>query len=218
VIVTSRERILSRLRSNRAPFQNAPPPDNALSVTHVEPGDVLTRFQAELERLTGQVFMCDSPQAALLKVVELIGDERRVLAWDDLPVPELRDTLVARGVTLEQPRVRGAERDAALRDIEPIRIGLTGADAGLATTGTLVLSTSEQHGRLASLLPPVHIAILRKEDVFPTLEAWIAARGRDSFASSNSVAFITGPSRTGDIEMQLVIGVHGPGTVQVVVY
>lgn len=218
--MTSRERILGRLRGNRAPFQDAPAPDSFsfLSVTHVEPGDELSRFKAELERLTGQVFICEDQDAALQQVLELVGDERRVLAWDDLPLPGLRDALIARGVTLEQPRARGAERDAALRSIEPIRIGLTGADAGLATTGTLVLSTSEAHGRLASLLPPTHIAILRKADLYPTLEAWIAARGRTAFTSSNSVAFITGPSRTGDIEMQLVIGVHGPGLIQVVVY
>ncbi len=99
---------------------------------------------------------------------------------------------------------------------EPIRVGITGADAAFATTGTLALVTDEAQGRITSLVPPVHIALLRRERLFPRLEDWITVEGRAAVARSSSVAFVTGPSRTGDIEMQTILGVHGPGVVHII--
>jgi len=122
-----------------------------------------------------------------------------------------------RGIAQVGVHVRGENRAESLAALEPIRVGITGADAGLASTGTLVLRTNAVQSRLTSLLPPVHVAILRRERLFPTLESWLVAEGKTSLSDSRSVALVSGPSRTSDIEQQSVVGVHGPGKIYVVV-
>jgi L-lactate dehydrogenase complex protein LldG len=166
--------------------------------------------------LKGQLHTPADDEAAIELVLELIGGDPIVISWERLPLPGLTDALARRSVEIVIPRARGDQRAAELAKAEPIRVGITGADAAFATTGTLVLVTDEMQGRLPSLLPPVHIALLRREQLFPRLEDWITVEGRATLARSSSVAFVSGPSRTGDIEMQLVLGVHGPGAVHVV--
>jgi L-lactate dehydrogenase complex protein LldG len=64
----------------------------------------------------------------------------------------------------------------------------------------------------------VHIALLKRSRLYPRLEDWLYVEGRQALAESRSVAFVTGPSRTADIEMTPILGVHGPGKVHVVVF
>ena len=131
----------------------------------------------------------------------------------------IRDrALTARGITASSPKPRHEQRDDVLQHIEPIRVGITGADAAMASTGTLALVTSAAHGRVVSLLPALHIALLRREQLYPTLESWLAAGGKQAIAGSSSVVLVTGPSRTSDIEMQTILGVHGPRAVHVIVW
>ena len=63
----------------------------------------------------------------------------------------------------------------------------------------------------ASLLPPMHLAILDERNLYDSLEAWLAADEGRWLSQESAVVLITGPSRTADIEMTLTIGVHGPG-------
>lgn len=215
----SREKILSKLRANRRPFPDAAPaPAHYLEVTSVEHSDMIARFTAELERLTGKVHDCADAASAIQTVLDLVATDHEIMAWDALPLAGLTDALQARGVTVTSARARGESRQEDLSRLAQLRVGITGADAGLATTGTLVLITDEQQGRMPSLLPPVHIAVLRKERLFATMEAWIRAEGRAAFERSVSIAFVTGPSRTSDIEMTLILGVHGPAAVHVVLF
>lgn len=88
-----------------------------------------------------------------------------------------------------------------------IRVGVTGALAGIAETGSLVLVGGEGRPLTASLLPDVHIAILRESNLVPTLSDVLC---RPEIRTASTAVIITGPSRTGDIEMTLTIGVHGP--------
>ena len=216
--MSSRDKILNALKQNRPPFPDAAPrPDQYLVVTQADPADLLTRFKAELEKLTGKVHLCQSEAEAIGVIKEIVGADKQIVAWHDLPLNGLREALQVDGVELVVPHAKGEERHAMLQSIDPIRVGITGADAGLATTGSLVMITNRAQGRLPSLIPPVHVAILRKERLYANLEAWMTANGRNALADSNSLTVITGPSRTGDIEMMIVLGVHGPGTIYVVV-
>ncbi len=88
-----------------------------------------------------------------------------------------------------------------------IRVGVTGVLAGIADTGSLVLVSGEGRPLAASLLPEIHIAILRVSDIVPTLSDVMS---RQEIRTASTVVIITGPSRTADIEMTLTIGVHGP--------
>ena len=93
-------------------------------------------------------------------------------------------------------------------------MGVSCVQAAIAETGTLVLcSTSERH-RLVSLVPPVHLALVREGDLVPDLDA--AMEHLSSAGPPPLVSFITGPSRTADIELTLVVGVHGPEELHVI--
>jgi L-lactate dehydrogenase complex protein LldG len=92
--------------------------------------------------------------------------------------------------------------------------GVTGSQWGIAETGTLVLESNHERHRLASLVPPVHIALLEAAKIRQTLGEVLALLQKDL---SRVVTFITGPSRTSDIELTLAIGVHGPAELYVIV-
>ncbi len=87
------------------------------------------------------------------------------------------------------------------------RIGITLMDWGIAETGTLVQDSTAAEQRLASALPPVHIALLDIAHIVPDLPSVMM---KVHPANSAYIAMITGPSKTADIERVLAIGVHGP--------
>jgi L-lactate dehydrogenase complex protein LldG len=98
-----------------------------------------------------------------------------------------------------------------LRDhLAGIDLGLTMADFGIAETGTLVIDSSSEEVRLATMISEVHVAVLPKnrirEAAFELEEDLRQLMG----ATPNYTAFITGASRTADIERVLALGVHGP--------
>jgi L-lactate dehydrogenase complex protein LldG len=98
---------------------------------------------------------------------------------------------------------------------ESADVGLSGADAALAETGSVIVSSGPGRGRLATLLPPVHVALVPTSRLTPDLFTWTAARGDDTPAS---LTVISGPSKTADIEQVLAIGVHGPKRFIVILY
>lgn len=101
--------------------------------------------------------------------------------------------------------------DAPLQALAAADVGITGADWGIAETATLVLGSAPAQPRMASLLPPVHLAILRADRIIPDLPALFARP--DPMPSA--LTFITGPSRSADIGLVPVLGAHGPTTVAV---
>lgn len=102
-------------------------------------------------------------------------------------------------------------------DIFGFDIGITTAQAAIAETGTLVLDSSRERHRLVSLVPPVHIAIIDASKIFSTLGETLAVLHGDNNDLSSIVTFVTGPSRTADIELTLAIGVHGPQELYVII-
>ncbi len=101
------------------------------------------------------------------------------------------------------------------------QVGFSGVDFVLAETGTLVVSSRTEGSQLTSLAPPIHVAFYRPSQVVAELEQvldGLAGRksGPDDRIKGHSVVFITGPSRTGDIELTLTLGVHGPQQVHAV--
>jgi len=114
------------------------------------------------------------------------------------------------------PRGSGPERDRRMVDLGRAEVGLTGAIAGVAETGTLVVPAGRNQSQLASLLPPVHLVLLPASVIHQTMTDWLREGGEEAIAGASSLNLISGPSRTADIEMTLTIGVHGPG--QVIVF
>ncbi len=98
-----------------------------------------------------------------------------------------------------------------------IDVGLTKADAGIADTGTIVLNCTSEDLRLATMISEVHIAILRAGDIYPDTDALASLLSESLAARPGYTAFITGPSRTADIERVLTLGVHGPLALHVLI-
>lgn len=97
-------------------------------------------------------------------------------------------------------------------------LGITGVDYAIAETGTCVIVPTTGASRLVSLLPPVHIALVERGQVLPSLDELFTMRRHDFVSGElgSHMNLITGPSRTADIEYKLVTGVHGPGEVHMV--
>jgi L-lactate dehydrogenase complex protein LldF len=178
----------------------AEPP--ATPVLQPGPSEALAdKFSHELEALGGIVYRVR--EAELLEELKSFLHEMDVdalLAWNE--VPGVRpEQLEAAGITL-------------VHDPDPsLKVGITGVTAAIAETGTLVITSGAGRPLTASLLPEIHIAVVRSSQILGTLDD--AFRGR-KITDASAAALITGPSRTADIEMALTIGVHGPR--KVVVY
>jgi L-lactate dehydrogenase complex protein LldG len=141
------------------------------------------------------------------------------VAWDaeHLPLPGVLALVEARGATRLDTTVHADQdfRDHDCRRLDTAIVGVTGALAALADTGSVGLVHGLGRARLVSLLPPVHVALVSIERLHATLGAVFAAQP-DLLRTSANVVFVTGPSRTADIEMTLTRGVHGPRIVHVV--
>ena len=98
-------------------------------------------------------------------------------------------------------------------------VSITGAFAGIAETGTLVMASGPDHPVTLNLLPDTHIVVLREDDIVGGYEeVWARLRaryGKDRLP--RTVNTITGPSRTGDIEQTIELGAHGPRRMHIVV-
>jgi len=184
-------------------------------------GTRIARFALEFEAVAGVVHEPATPDELVGVIVGIAAQQAtlRVLAWSDaaIGVPGLHGRLVAAGLSLVDPQLDqlGPRRSGQVADLDAASIGLTGVDAAIAETGSLVVVSGPGRPRLASLLTPVHIAIVRHGDIVPSLRSLVRARPALVTAGSNFVG-ITGPSRTADIEHTLSRGVHGPGEVHVI--
>ena len=152
-------------------------------------------FTVNFEMVSGEVVSLGEKEKLDEKIRELVAElgARSVCFWDEEPVRSL---------------VAGENSDPAKADI-----GITGADFAIADTGTLVLLSGPEKPRLTSLLPPVHVSILKKETIVPDIHRLFSMLGErygDYEDLCSCISFITGPSRTADIELNLTLGVHGP--------
>jgi L-lactate utilization protein LutC len=223
-MTTSRDAFLQRVRQavadgNRA--AGAPPLPDRGTVGYQGAGpDPVARFRDELTAAGGTLYVVPDAEAAAVKVLELVSSRpaRRVLVGrgavlDGLALPErLRPLGVEVAVTDALPP--GGERDAFFG----ADIGISGVDYLVAETGTVALLTRADEPRSLSLLPPVHIAVADRSQLLPDLFDLFALMQRQTAGAGmpSCLTLITGPSKTGDIELRLVTGVHGPGEVHVV--
>jgi L-lactate dehydrogenase complex protein LldG len=179
-------------------------------------GDPPARFIEELEALGGhgkRVEDLDQAREYVLALARERGAELLV-RWD---VAEL-----------EELGVDGPLRDAGVevavwRDLEDFReiagkadIGLSTAAWAIAETGTLVLEGGPGMGRTVTLLPPTYVAVVPVESMLQTVPEAIEKYAGGANGLPANVCFHSGPSRSGDIEMALFVGMHGPGDVHVV--
>ncbi len=142
------------------------------------------------------------------KTVAFASDEKTVLCWDleKIGLTNLGDVLSEHGI-----------RTVANNNPE-IRYGITGVEVALSATGSFVLTSGAGNNRATSLLPLVHIAVIRTDQIVQDLERWLTRvqKERRLFQETSNIVIITGPSKTADIAMELVTGMHGPKEVQLI--
>jgi L-lactate dehydrogenase complex protein LldG len=202
-----------RYRPTRAPDVAWTPGDKPRESAPIE--DLPARFLEELDALGGHGQRVASVEEARDYVVSLVWerDAKLLVRWD---VEELERLGV-------DELLEGAGVEVALwRDLEDFREVAAGADLGLSTaewaiaeTGSLVLTSGPGRGRTVTLLPQTYVAVIPTERVLGTVPEAIEKYAGKGGLPAN-VCFHTGPSRSGDIEMSLTIGVHGPGDVHVI--
>lgn len=201
-----RDEILTRLRQAQRD-ETLPPPWQSRR----DFPDLAARFRQALTAVKGEVHQVDSLAAAYELTNQLLQqlEAEKVVLNDERPLHNLPRLP---HITYHQV----GQEDGALRDFcASADAGLTSADAALAETGTVILTSGPGKSRLASLLPPVHIALVPITALTTDLFTWTAGFNRQLPANLN---FISGPSKTADIEQTMAVGVHGPKRFIVVLY
>lgn len=213
--MSSREDILGRLRGSlgrsaenaargRAQIEallaaHARGPRSTLS------GDLLARFREKSQGLASTldaVATLDEVPCAVARYLAALGLPRQAVCWAELAGLDWN----ASGIAIEA-------RPACGDDL----IGITGCFAAVAETGTLALCSGAATPAATSLLPETHIAVLPASRVVADMEAvWQLLRSERA-GLPRAVNFVSGPSRTGDIEQTIVLGAHGPYRVHIVI-
>ena len=182
---------------------------------HIE--DLPARFIEELEALGGHGKRVENLDEASAYVLALAREREAnlLVRWD---VDELEE------LGIDAPLAETGVEVAVWRALDDFKevagradIGLSTAAWAIAETGTLVLEGGSGKGRTVTLLPPTYVAVVPVERILRTVpEAIEKYAGSYAGALPANVCFHTGPSRSGDIEMALFIGMHGPGDVHVI--
>jgi len=235
--MTTRAEFLGRIRAQivRAPAQFVAAP--SMRPAHPRDGAetirrelaerwraTLERFQGEFERVGGVLHRAPSAREvpALIGMLARERGASSVIAWHPGalgfdPAPGLSaEHLVCHAMPEALPDA--TQRRRLRETIAATPLGLTGVDLALAETGTLIVRSGPGRPRSTSLLPACHIAVFDRTALVESLaqvgiflEAW-----HEDEASGAGINFITGPSRTADIELTLTRGVHGPKEVHAV--
>ena len=176
---------------------------------------VVDLFKASLEEVDGHCLIVHDETELVQALTEIMRNLRqtklsslRVAVSDSTEVRRLTELI---DLDLDEVAVTPSAADVFSFDI-----GISGAQAGIAETGTLLLDSSRERHRLVSLVPPVHIAILDASQIVATLGDALSLMRNDERVSP-IITLVTGPSRTADIELTLAIGVHGPQELYVVI-
>jgi len=172
------------------------------------------KFEA-VARMNGvEVASCSGPKEVARYIFDTAkGIHSRQTIWAPPSIPDGKDLMQAvrsLGVACIEQDIRGRIFDAP--------IGVTGAEGGIAESGSLVLNSSLESTRLATILTRIHIAIVSEENMVATLEdaisLWDIGAGRGCRAAQWT--FISGPGMTRDIEQVTATGVHGPQELHVI--
>jgi L-lactate utilization protein LutC len=192
---------------------------------------LVAQLQRELTAAGGVMSHLASVAEATRYITQVVQEKQvsLMVRWPSalLRSLEVEATLQAAGMSVQvveaavdtptdtsTPGAQGGRRQELRNLLAQADVGLSGLDYVIAETGTLVLSARPGQMRGVSLLPPLHIAVGRTEQIVATLAdclLLLQAEGTDvQHHVTSCVSFITGPSRTGDIELTLTVGVHGP--------
>lgn len=211
------------------PITPLPPLDLVGVMPPLVPEDYLAKFEAEWGKVAGVPYRVANMEELVVVFEKILTHtETNAIALSanpllaELRIPELL-TKLDRSVT-SWTKGEGAAGVKSFADFSAASFGadagVTGVDFVLAESGTLVLSSATEGVQAASLAPPIHVALYRRRQLVGSLDEVLASlpisRSHDGATAGRSVVFITGTSRTADIEQILIRGVHGPREVHAI--
>lgn len=217
--MTSREETLTRIRQS---LQTGVLPAAVNRLEYVTPFPevdhvtLLTSFVREAQAAGSEIYQPATHEDVLEVLTDLVkqaGQQAITWADEDLPIIDIREVLFRASVTRHVPDLA---HDPLMRrqqwhNLDNVRVGITGALGGLADTGSIIVASGRHRSRAASLLPETHIALLPSDRLYLTMQAFFAASSAQELTeNASNLVFITGPSRTADIELTVTLGVHGP--------
>ena len=180
--------------------------------------DRISQFQKEIRLLGGQCHLAATPVELANMILEIVLNAKCKLAIIDSYIDnndEIRSTLTKHGIDA----IRIQDSQATLECLSKADVGITHADVVVSQTATVIIKTARDEDRLASCLPRVHIAIVSTTRLVEKLTD--ATQYLKTNLQTNEpcvISFVSGPSRTSDIEMKQVLGVHGPHEVHVILF
>ncbi len=201
-VTPSKENILKRIREalSHPVDQPFPASEGNQPIYHPPQTDLEVEFAEQFNKLQGRFIFCLNHQELAFQLSSLIRKQE----WDKVYCQEEKI----------QNLLGGSVDDRLTKDLGSCQVAITGCEALVARTGTIVLSSATESGRTASVFAPIHICIAFTHQLVPDLkDALILIKNRYGNELPSLFTFATGPSRTADIEKTLVVGVHGPGEV-----
>ncbi len=189
---------LDAVRQSIAAHEIGPLPGIALPI------DQLAQFRAECSRLGSshaQLERMDDVPGEVARYLEGNQLGKRIVLWHELAELDWGSA----GVEIDDRPANGADR-----------VGVTGSFCAIAETGTLLLLSSPHRPKATALLPETHICIARRPRLVDTMEEAFALMRNEIVEPPRATFFVSGPSRTADIEQTIVIGAHGPYRVHVI--
>ena len=241
---TARARFLDRMRAALRAWRPATPAHAPLTEVEVPifpaaptpptttagTDDLALRFAAMLGAVGGYAHVAATLDEAVARVRLMIREKglHEVIITRHPAMDQVAPGLTMTNVQVTQvgfapgetptPEARAAQREVMAQ----AELVVSGADYAIAETGTLAMVAGPHNPRAATLLPPLHVAIVPVARLLPAMPDLVARfkadHVRDGQVDISGLTFITGPSRTGDIEQTLSVGVHGPGEVHVILY
>ncbi len=223
--IDSRERILARIREalqSPAPKRHLNPPPGLPTQPMGTDGaghapqewlpqvpesleDRIALFERNSKELKTRVIRCAN-EAALIEALKILATEQ---AWRRVASHQFslgHTAILSAGLP-----VTWVDKGYQIAELESADAGITGCECLVTQTGSILITAASSGGRALSVLPPHHVVIAHRSQVVADLsEALAVAKTSHQGKEPAFLSFITGPSRTGDIERILVLGAHGP--------
>ncbi len=207
--MSSRDAILEKLRRSARQVEKPGPWPTGRTFD-----DPVVRFSESLVKLKGEVHRAGTLADAWVIVDGLLDEieASRVVANDEPPLEEMD---IATRWPDRSCYVVGASNGDLRSECERADVGISGVQSALVETGSVIVESGKGRSRLATLLPPVHIAMVPTSKLTTDLFTWsVDRRG----TIETNVTVISGPSKTADIEFKMTLGAHGPKRMIAVVY
>jgi len=211
--MTPREEILGRMKTaekGKAPFRPSMPPLTELALDGEQ---MIQRFTLELSNQTGVVHRTSGKDEVLSLLTEIASREglKTVITAGDDVIHSLDLGAWGAAVGVKVIATKNIkDRETLREEAFTADAGITSADFAIAETGTIGMIFNEHQPRLTSIAPPIHIAIIPVERLYPIYESAIERVFKNVDDAPSQFCFITGPSSTADIQAVQFKGMHGP--------